>query len=191
MFNHKPGKSLAVHPFLFAAFPTISLFSHNIRSTPSAEILMPVTFSIAVALSVYFLSFLFCKNNRKAAMATSFLIFLFFSYGHAYGVLIRPGTAEKSINLDLLLLPFWLIIFVTGTYFIFKTSRGLFGLTKILNAMAVFLLCYSGAKIGMYHIKEHGRSDWKHNKQIATTRLLSLNEKSNRDFPDIYYIILC
>src|SRR5688500_13021617 len=78
-------RQLIVHPLLFAAFPILYLYAHNIQEGVSVGDLLR---SLAVVLGATALLFggamLLLRDVRKAGLAVSALVLLFFSYGHVY-----------------------------------------------------------------------------------------------------------
>ena len=46
-------KSLVIHPFLFAVFPILFLYAHNIIETPAKQILIPIGASLILALALW------------------------------------------------------------------------------------------------------------------------------------------
>ena len=75
-------KHIVIHPFLFAAFPVVSLFAHNIGQTYAREIIAPIAVTMGFALASWGLLSLLLKDKDKAGLVVSLFLLLVFSYGH-------------------------------------------------------------------------------------------------------------
>src|SRR4030066_609807 len=77
-----------IHPFLFAVFPVLFLYSHNIREILPDVVIKPlIAVIILTVILVVILNFLI-KNQEKAALLSSLFIVLFFSYGHVANLIV-------------------------------------------------------------------------------------------------------
>ena len=87
-------KPAIIHPFLFAVFPIVALFTYNARTIPIPirEIALPVILSLASTLVLFFFFRLLTRNGEKAGALISLLLFWFYSFGHVLGML-NPGAA--------------------------------------------------------------------------------------------------
>lgn len=174
-------KLLAIHPFLFAIFPILFLFAHNVGEVSFSEILLPTAIVLGFTFVLVLSSGLVLKDNKKAGIIVSIFWVLCFSYGHVYQIIrwwIRPRY----------LLLCWGILFICGAYFIIKTRKDLHNLTKVLNIMATFLVVISLINIVPYKLKT-----WAISQDIKNTENIEISPADLRKpdtFPDIYYIIL-
>lgn len=134
-------KLLVIHPFLFAVFPILFLFAHNVGQVSFSEILVPTAIVLGFTLLLLLLSGLILKNNKKAGIVVSLFLVLFFSYGHVFNVI--GGWWSWLQTWPRYLLLSWGILFICGTYFIIKTRRDLHNFTKVLNIVATFLVVIS------------------------------------------------
>ena len=62
-----------IHPFLFAIFPVMFLYSENIHLLPITEIILPSVIVVGLSTIAYFSMSFILKNKIKAA----FLVTLF------------------------------------------------------------------------------------------------------------------
>src|SRR5437764_9610467 len=88
------------HTVLIAAFPILSLYSHNVAEVALQEIWRPLGLSLAGSLAVWALFALLTRRLRTAAIAASALSLLFFSYGHLASLLpdnLRNAAAPLSV----------------------------------------------------------------------------------------------
>lgn len=175
-----------VHPFLLAIFPVLFLFAYNIDEARYSDLLWPIPIVLVGTLILLFLLRLVTKSYVKGAIAASYFLLLFFSYGHvrdAIYSLLRPLGVDinwigPTVNTSLWVL--WTLLLFIGVLLIGKAQRNFSTLTKFLNITAVILVSVSLVNIGIYEVKTGNLELEKMEEGSATY--------SKR--PDIYYIIL-
>jgi len=91
-------KQIILHPILFAVFPILFIFSHNrAEALVIGQILLPLAFSVAGTLLLWFVLGVISGEWRKAALIVSLVVLLFFSYGHFHNAL--TGRTLAGIQL--------------------------------------------------------------------------------------------
>jgi hypothetical protein len=93
----KERKPALLHPFLFAVFPILFLYSRNMGEFPLSVILVPALESLlftAVGLTVVRLV---TGCWRKAGLLASSFLIIFYSYGH-----LRIALYALPVDLDVL-----------------------------------------------------------------------------------------
>jgi len=173
-------KSLVIHPFLFAIFPIIFLFSFNVDIVSPHDIFFPLIILLSVTFLLWILLGFIFKNRKKSGLLVSLGIVLFSMYGHIYLLLQGDVFAKDPIPHELFLLVF-LGFFIIGAVFLFKTKRTLDNATTIVNVIAISIIMISLVNIGTYYL---GTSSLEEN-----TVTIEVNENS-KNLPDIYYIVL-
>jgi hypothetical protein len=143
-------KRYVIHPFLFAVFPVLFFFSHNIEQCNISEIFLPLAVVSGVTSLLVVSLGLFIKDFKKVGIMVSTYLFLFFSYGHFYDAIAGWRIAPHFIVRHVCLMSAWGIIFVCGTYFIIKTRKNLYIPTRILNIIAVCLIAVNLFNIAFY-----------------------------------------
>jgi hypothetical protein len=123
---------LPIHPVLFAAFPILALFVHNMGQVPLWEMLWPLGLALLGTFAVWALFLLLTRKPRKAAIAASAIVVAFFSYGHLVD-LLPPA-------LRLLVAPVCVLGLVALLIAVLKTRHALLDATAILNLMSVALV---------------------------------------------------
>ncbi|MHC4216437.1 MAG: hypothetical protein ACYSWP_24055 [Planctomycetota bacterium] len=166
-------KSLVIHPFAFAIFPVLFLYSHNVNEVllrwtvvPAAIVLIS-TFLLFVVLSYL------CRNKDKAGLLVSLLLVYFFAYGHFVGTVKDLAGAWKDF-------------FVLG-WVVLRTGMQLINVTKILNVVAVCLVGFSVINVVRFEIlsaRLRERSGRQHPEEFANSSEIPDTR------PNIYYIIL-
>ncbi len=178
-------KLMVIHPLLFAVFPIVSLFSHNVTLASPTEIVRPVIIVASVALVLWLLLALVVKDKTKAAIIVSTFLFLFFSYGHFYGATRGWTVAGMVVGKHRYLVLLYAASLATVTYAAVTTRSDLRRLTAAVNIFAAFLVALP-AGTAAYRIAVRPKAQISAQTQIKNTANLNQPEKR----PDIYYIIL-
>lgn len=180
-------KSVVLHPFLFAVYPVLFLFAHNIEHFLLRELFIPMAITTGFALLAWFLLRFALKDKEKAGLLVSVALSLFFSYGHFY-------DAMKSLHFVAMfgrhkvLIGVWAIFFVLGSYFIIRTSRDLHDFTRLTNVVAASLVVISLINVGAYELKT--RKAWQHDRSSENLGPNPIRSVNTAILPNIYYIIL-
>lgn len=185
----KVTRRFVVHPFLFAVYPVLFLWAHNLDEVWSAReplFLMAVSGAFAVSfLGVMAMAF---RDPAKAGVAVSAFLFLFFSYGHLSAALcpkvVRlPGC---EVPRDALLFPLWMVLMGAAIVSVARSKADLRGVTLMLNAAALGLTGLSAVRIGGYCLENRGVRP-----EAAATDSLGIVANAAPDtLRDIYYIVL-
>lgn len=182
-------KSFIIHPFLFAIYPILFLFSHNIEQVSYFQILLPLTIVLGFTLLLVLLSRLIFRGINKIAIIISVAIILFFSYGHVYNLIVDQYIGNFEIGRHRYLWLTWGLLFSCSTYLIIKTHRDLHNFTNTLNIMALSLIVISLVNIGVYKFKT--KTIWQDtSKSIENIKTDTTDLGEVSVLRDIYYIIL-
>ena len=175
---------LIIHPFLFAIFPVLFLFAYNIDEVPATEIFLPILVVIIGTLILLLVLRLVTNNRDRIAIVTSFLLVMFFSYGHVLRLFpLKTQTWIYIINISLTLL--WVVLSAIGSFFIIKSRKDFSVFTRFLNIVAITLVVISIINIGTHEIE---RINLQYSETTEERSDPGLNKGD--DSPDIYYIIL-
>lgn len=174
------------HPFCFAIYPVVALLAINIREVRAWVVIIPLLASLAGAAIILGLLRLWLKDWYRAAIITSFVLLLFFTYGHIYHLFENTGILGVMIGRHRVLIPVYLIILLAGLWLIFKAVKNLPDATLILNIIGIALVAMPVLQIGVFAIQiavvPYGRPEAR-----AYAQQLKLPQSQP---PDIYYIIL-
>ena len=168
-------KSLVVHPFLFALYPVLFLFAHNIGELPFTSLALPLAIIVSLSFLNWFILTFLLKDGNKSGFIVSLFLLLFFSYGHFDDFL-------KQIYI------IWPILFVVGVYFSLKPKKNIENYTNILNVIAAFLVIISLVPIVLYQFRTRGAHDITTN--TATAKKLPDTMDKVAVLPNIFFIIL-
>lgn len=180
---------LIVHPFLFAIYPILFLFSHNIEQIPISQTFVPTVAILGPTLLLLLLTRLLFKKSSKPPVIISFAIALIFSYGHIF-TLLHQWEITYEISRNRFMLPlFWVLLFLFGSIFLIRIKKDLGNLNHFLNVVSIALIAISSFNIGLYQVKliAKGQDAIK----IADTNVESEANSNRPDIlPDIYYIVM-
>lgn len=171
-------KNFVVYPFLFAVFPVLALYSHNIGELFLRSLIIPLSASLGLAVLLFALTWFIFRSPAKAGVVTLVFLIVFFSDGHAKEFLIAKGWARRGY------LPIvWIMFFSVIIYMVWRTKSDLKNLTKILNIAGIVLIVPSLVNI---LIGEFQRIEY----YYQTHKVDSDKRLAAETLPDIYYIIL-
>jgi hypothetical protein len=185
-------KTWVLHPFLFALFPVLFVYSQNMEHMSLPQIWPATLLFLGGTLLALLPLALILRNTMRAGAILSLALVLFFSYGQVYGLLwggqAAESAANSAANRPLILLIAWGLIFAGGAALILRTRRGWRDVTKILNVVALVLVASSLLNIGLYEVRSRAadrRADSARRLEITAAGPLPAEA-----LPDIYYIIL-
>jgi hypothetical protein len=180
-------RTLVIHPFLFALFPVLFIYSQNLEQMSLSHIWTSVIVLLVSALVLLVPFALILRSIAKAGMLVSLFLILFFSYGVVHRALWE-GSAEIPALYSQILLIVWLVILAGGAALIVRLRRGLREITTGLNLMAVVLVSFSLFTIVTYEFRT--RTALRDSARVETVRLGQAGTAQADALPDIYYIIL-
>jgi hypothetical protein len=178
---------LVVHPFFFAVYPVIALLAHNIEWATIPDSFRSLIAVLGFAGLLLLISKALVKDIDKAAVISSLAVVLFFSYGHIYQ-LLKTSDAFSALGRHRYMIPTWIIVFVLGSWFVYRTRLNVRSATTTLNIIAVATLI-----IPIYTITQNqilslsGRATAR---EIQSQAVDELQLPTDGNTPDIYYIIL-
>jgi len=194
-------RQLIVHPLLFAAFPILYLYAHNIQEGVSVGDLLR---SLAVVLGATALLFggamLVLRDTRKAGLIVSALVLLFLSYGHVYDAVKDRQIAGVVVGRNAVLGIVWIVLGTAAVLAVMRTRRRLHELTSVLNAVAAGLVLLNVLSVVQYQVrtKADEQAAIRQSEAGFQGHLPDPDEVPRRPAasgglntrPDIYYIIL-
>ena len=176
-------RTIVIHPFLFAIFPIIFLFSNNVNSLYPNEIILSLLLVILITFLVWIVISFVLKSKIKSGFITSLGLIVFFSYGHIF---ILIGELQKNVFLShlILLIPSFILLGL-GSYYFIKTKKPLNNVTKIVNVVSISVVMISFLSIGEYYMIENYTPD----NLSEDAKVNPIQHANAENFPDIYYII--
>lgn len=178
---------LPFHPIIFTTYPILALLATNIVEVEIKIVMRPLLISLAGTVIVLLIVRLVLKDWRKAALVTTLLLMLFFSYGHLYQLLRTIPSLGMNIGRHRYLMVAYGAVFVIGLWLILKKMGDISKVTQALNLMGIVLLTYPLFRIINYSLNV---SAGRRISDEFTTTSTQLDIPDSGFLPDIYYIIL-
>jgi hypothetical protein len=180
-------KGIIIHPFLFALFPILALLAYNITEVDPRVAVRSIVISLIGTIILLILIFLLTRSWKKAGLAATLFLVLFFSYGQVYEFLQQNTFFGFSFGRHRFLILIYLLLLFVGMWSIFRKSIDLTNATLALNVVAILLLIFPLFQIANFTI--HALfSEYRLAKISPNTEPLIPANLHN--LPDIYFIIL-
>lgn len=176
-----------IHPFLFALFPALFLYSVNISLFRENVLIIPILISVIFAGIIFSVNLFLTKKSEVAAVISSFIILAFFSYSR----LIEPmknlqfNLGSLLISSDIIFLVVEVIILSILIFFVFKYKHFLKKMNKVLGVFSLLLLLMTIYNIVSAEIKLNRISV-----PILLNTVSNIESSQTTQKRDIYYIIL-
>jgi len=175
-----------IYPFIFAAYPIFALLGHNIEEIPVEIAIRSLVISLLVSVLFFLILKVIMKDRYKAALTTSFIMILFFSYGHVY-LYLKESDWGSNLAKHIYLSEHWIILLVLFLWWILRRKNSLQQTTVYLNIIAALLLVIPIVEIVLYSFRSAiAASEAIHTESVAGE--LDLPESGFSS--DIYYIVL-
>jgi hypothetical protein len=179
-------RKLVIHPILFAFYPVITLYAFNMGQARLADTLRAAITLPICALIIMLLLRLAIKDLSRAAILTSLIFMLFFSYGHLVNRLSSSRLGALLERMPWSIAVVYAIILVTGLYLVLFRIRDGREFTFALNIMSLVLLIFPIYSIVSFNLANPSPSQADF---IPVTDEPKLSLVKKPDLPDIYYII--
>lgn len=179
-------RRVVIHPFLFAAYPVLSLLAHNIGQVTWVVAIRPLIVSLVLALGLLSIGKLATGTWERSGIITSLILILFFSYGHIYDLLKSTTILGILIARHRYLMPLWAILFMSGLL-ISRFRRRVQRWTYFLNVFSIILLVYPFMQLSWFAIRSQIQPA---TSQYIIGEAVPLGKYDFEGLPDIYYIIL-
>lgn len=181
-------RKFIIHPILFGVFPVLFLYRANLAGFPLQVIFLPAAILTCVAALLWGALTFLTKNSAKAALLTSLVSLLSFSYTHVYDSIVNvAGTPLLHGNAAKIALSALGLLLALGVFFIIRARRSLVVATTLANAAATFLVTVSLIGIAFEQLPSRTRVP------PAGRDTVTVVPPGDTLFPappDIYYIIL-
>ncbi|KAA3646314.1 MAG: hypothetical protein DWQ07_08835 [Chloroflexi bacterium] len=182
-------KPFPFHVVLFIIYPIIALYVNNINEITLLETLRSYLVSIVIASILFGVLYLFLRDYIRSALLTTWLMILFFSYGHVLTYIKQWEMGELILGRHRFLLPIWLSLFVIGAFWIARTKRHSERLNQFFNGTGSLLLLFSIYSIAIFYWGDSNSQNGIQLPSSASPESVSY-EECTVSTPDIYYIIL-
>jgi hypothetical protein len=179
-----------VHPLLFAAFPVLFLWAHNLEEGITfGDVVRPLALVIGGAAVVWLMGIVVLRSVDKASLVVSIFVLLFFSYGYLYRAAQGWHLGAVKLGSNVVLAPVWAMLALGGIALAVRGGSWLSGTTAGLNVMAAGLVLLNVVPIVQFQVQPNASGS--QFLRPGDVRLPSwLLEKPPPHRPDIYFIVL-
>ena len=151
------------------------------------EGLRAVLISLILTLVFYFILLALTRSPIKTALIISFVLLLFYSYGHV-NFLSRAWTISGfTIGRHRNLIPIYILSFILIVWLILRSDRDLTPIAKFLNVFGIILLIFPIFQLITYQINAY-YAEREQAKAVTSTAVVSIPD--NHTSPDVYYILV-
>jgi Sulfatase len=169
---------LSFYPWLFAPFPALFLYSHNLDEASGRTALLASGLSLALAALVWLMAWALARDGRKAALIAFVFCLMFFTYGHL----------GSSLDLPTWVLVPWGAAFLVIAALVLLTRRDFLVLIPGLNIFALVLIGSVTVQIAwprsQASIHDLGMTDLPEDARLAAAK------PDTSLLPDIFYLIV-
>lgn len=176
----RPLGALPLYPLLAAAYPVIWLYAQNVQEAIApSEILVPLAISLAATLVALLVIGALTRRWAAAALTSTLLLVLFFTYGMAWDLL------GSMLRWHWVLLGVWLLLAIVGLVLIWLLRRFARHLTLPLNVAVGLALGLNLVIIGAFILNIRPTVAHTGSGVIASGEPATVERR-----PDIYWVIL-
>lgn len=175
-------------PLLFAIYPILALLAHNIEEVAFSEALRPLFISLIGAMILLLTFRLILRDWEKASLISTFMLIVFYSYGHIYTVAKTWQVGPYLLGRHSLLIPISLLVLIVWIWWVVK---------RVVNPTKLFLLFNVIGTVSLvlplYSIIRHTTDvsyDSSRNTEVVETQDFEVGRLEGQSLPDIYYIIV-
>jgi hypothetical protein len=165
------------HPFLFAIYPILFLYSKNRTEFPPHVITGPILICTMFTLLAFAVLWIFSKNRLRSAVLLSVFLILFFSYGHLYQLIEKSGLTENPKTV----LSMYGLILGLALVLCYRKIRDWRQATRGFNLFGIALIAIPlfGTASALFQAP-----------RSVAHQTAQVPAQSNNEKPDIFYIIL-
>ena len=164
-----------IHPLLFAIFPILFIYAHNVQEASISQVFMPTVLALLFTLLLWIIISFLVKDKLRAGIITTVFLLMFFSYGHVFDLLEKYNLVIAKHRYTI---PGSFFLFGYISYALCVVRLKLDGIARTLTFVASVLIIINLINIVPQEIR-------KYNVIIQDEQ-----EKNASYKPDIYYIIV-
>ncbi len=179
-------KKTPFYPFLIALFPVLALYNANIGDARIQYLFRPLLFSLIIGLIAFGILLAIFRKLHRAALVSTLVLLLFFTYGHVYYLLRSIPNIGLAIARNRYLIPLYIVLLAVGVWLLVWKVKDPARPCLTLNVFGILLVVIPTVTIAFNLVR---------NQTIENTDLDFSGYEQTIDQavtvkPDIYYIIL-
>ena len=180
-------KFFPLHPLALAAYPVLALLAFNIEEVEPAVVLRPLLICLVAGVLLLGLLRLLLKDWSRAGLVSSFLLLIFFSYGHVYGLLEKTPLFGLNLGRHRYLVVLYAVVLVIGLWLLLRRVKHPRSATRPLNILGLVLVVMPLVQITT-SLVQSATQQRETAAELSTSSLVL--QPGDAPLPDIYYIIL-
>lgn len=174
---------IVYYPFVFAAFPIVSLLATNANKVVLGQAVMPILAVESLAVLLWFALAPVVKAPAKRGLCVTAFFILFYVYGDAVNMarsLLRYEAMLRTWHV-FAVLAMVVSAFAAGIFLLLRSKRSFLGLTRFLNRAVVFATA-AAVILLIFALVRPDSAPAEERVIIATA--------GGENYPDIYYLLL-
>jgi hypothetical protein len=179
-------KIFPLYPLLLSVYPPLALLSANLGQVAFLAVVRSLLVSLLFGALVYGLLRLALKSWQRAAPLAAFLLVLFFTYGHIYGVLESLQVGNVAIGRHRYLVPVWIALGLAGSWLLLRRKSYPRSLHVILTAICAGLVVLVVGQT----VYAQARSSLRIRQRSVQSASQAGLQNTSATLPDVYWIIL-
>ena len=180
-------KRIPLAPFALAMFPILAMLASNAKEVSLSIALRPLAVSLFVALLLLILFRLILQRWDKAALVTSFLLVLFYSYGQVYYLLEVNPVAGVILGRHRYLTILYAGVLIVGLWGIIFKLKNNSSVLFIANVISLTLLAMPVVQLFIFSFQVSPQQQYVVQAAFQSEKPLEPNLQT---LPDVYYIVL-
>ena len=169
-----------------AIAPILILLVVNLGQTKPSVALRSVVISFAVATLLWGGLGILLKDWQRAAILTTLLLALFYTYGHVYEVIRQVSISGITLGRHRYLGPTWFVLLLIGAWLIMTRLKDTTRATQALNFSAGVVIAIPLAQLAVFE----SQLPFSNTNAEAAASQIRLSWEGSEAPPDIYYILL-
>jgi hypothetical protein len=175
-----------VHPVLFALFPILFLYAHNMSELYLLQLAAPLLIAGGAAAIVWLALALAMRDARRAALVSSLFWVWFFCFGRLHALAEPSRTAALTSPRTLAFVAGYGIVLLVAAAVLGARRRWTARLSSALNIMALALVAWNVVTIGAYEFQRA-----QVNRRVARAGgINAAAQAASQVHPNIYHIVL-
>lgn len=182
-------------PITLSMYPVLSLLATNIAQADLVDALRAFIVSILIACVVYALMDIWLRDALRAAILSTFLLLLFFSYGHVYALVEDFTIFSFNVGRHRFLILIWLIAAYLVVRWVRNPQRSFDQMGRALNVTSIILVAIPVVQILVFQFRSvepitAKPSSEKSGSEVDAAETQLIETVEPEALPDVYYIIL-
>lgn len=174
-----------VHPYLFALAPIVALIAHNIIEVEIEAAFRPIVGALLLAAAIQIVCTVIFRDPPRAALLTTWLLILFFTYGHVYAAVRSAGPLGAELGRHRFLAPGYVALALAGGWFVLRRLSEADRPTQVMYVVGAAFLLLPAVQLADHAYRLH--RDLPVEPALPAEAVLHPDPDSS--LPDVYIIV--